>query len=89
MPVPSLSRTSHHLAFGPLHLAHALRKLDRTKEARDALLPVADKFPDEWRIPYRLACCYSQLRRFEGAEAWFKRARAADEDTNCCDMLSV
>ena len=36
--------------FSPLHLAHALRKLDRTKEARNAFLPVADKFPDEWRI---------------------------------------
>lgn len=81
MPVPWLSRTSHHLAFGPLHLAHALRKLDRTKEARDALLPAADKFPDEWRIAYKLACYCSWLREFDDAQEWFKNAMANDEDT--------
>ena len=67
--------------FGPLHLAHALRKLDRIMEARDTLLPVAEKFPDEWRISYRLACCYSQLRRYKQAEMWFKKAVAIDEHT--------
>jgi tetratricopeptide (TPR) repeat protein len=67
-------------SFGPLHLAHALRKLDRTREARDALLPVADKFPDEWHIPYQLACYYSWLREFDDAQEWFKRAMAIEED---------
>ena len=51
-----LCRMLPESSFGPLHLAHALRKLDRTKEARDTLLPVADKFPDEWRIPFQLGC---------------------------------
>lgn len=36
------------------------------------LLPVADRFPKVWTIPYNLACYCSQLRRFEEAGAWLK-----------------
>ncbi len=61
-------------SFGPLHLAHALRKLDRTTSARDALLPVADKFPDEWRIPFQLACYCCQLGDRKQAWQWLERA---------------
>ncbi len=61
-------------AFGPLHLAHALRKLDRTKEALDALLPVADKFLDEWRIAYQLACYSCKLGELKEAMGWLEAA---------------
>lgn len=61
-------------AFGPLHLAHALRKLGRAKEARDALLPVADKFPDEWRIPYDLACSCCKAGDLKEVMRWIERA---------------
>lgn len=61
-------------AFGPLHLAHALRKLDRSREARDALLPIADKFPDDWRIPFQLACYYCKMGELKEVMCWVERA---------------
>jgi hypothetical protein len=61
-------------AFGPLHLAHALRKLDRPKETRDTLLPVADKFPTEWRIPYQLSCYTCRLGDLKEAYEWMEKA---------------
>lgn len=61
-------------AFGPLHLAHALRKLDRTAEARDALVPIADRFPAEWRIPFQLACYYCKLGMKKEAMHWLELA---------------
>jgi tetratricopeptide (TPR) repeat protein len=39
-----------------LHRAFALHGLKRTQEALDQLLPVADRFPKVWTIPYNLAC---------------------------------
>lgn len=48
-------------AFGHLRLAYALHELKRTQEAWHTLLPIADKFPDEWVIPYNLACYACQL----------------------------
>jgi hypothetical protein len=69
-----LCRMMPDSSFGPIHLAHALRKLDRTKEARDALLPVADKFPDEWRIPFQLGCYWCKLGDRKEAFQWVKRA---------------
>lgn len=57
-------------AFGPLHLAHALRKLDRTAEARDALLPIADQFAMEWRIWFQLACYCCKLGQKKDALQW-------------------
>jgi hypothetical protein len=61
-------------SFGPIHLAYALRKLDRTDQARNALLPMADKFPDEWRVPYLLACYCCKLGEMKPALAWLERA---------------
>jgi len=60
--------------FGPLHLAHALRKLDRAKDARDALLPVADKFPDDWRVPFQLACYCCKMGELKDVMCWVERA---------------
>ncbi len=77
----ALCRMLPESAFGPLHLAHALRKLDRPAEARDVLLPVADKFQKEWSIPFQLACCFAQLGRLEDCESWLKQAIAIDEDS--------
>lgn len=70
----ALCRLLPESAFGPLHLAHALRKQNRTSDARHALLPVADKFPDEWRISYQLACYYCQLGELKAAMEWLERA---------------
>jgi len=61
-------------AFGPLHLAHALRKLDRATEARDALLPIADKFPEDWRIPFQIACYCCKAGELKAVMIWLSRA---------------
>jgi hypothetical protein len=37
-------------------------------------LPIADKFPDLWVIPYNLACYTCQLGRLDEARLWFDRA---------------
>jgi len=59
---------------GFLQLADALRRLDCTKEALKALLPVADKFPDEWRIAYQLACYCCRVGDRKRAWQWLTRA---------------
>ena len=38
-----------------IHRSFALHELKRTQEAFDQLLPVADRFPQVWTIPYNLA----------------------------------
>ncbi len=59
----------------------ALHALNRTQDAYDNLLLVAEEYPESWVIPYNLACYCSVLRRFERAQYWFKRAMAIDEKT--------
>ena len=61
-------------SFGPVHLAHALRKLNRPSEGRDALIPISDKFPDDWKIPFHLACCYCQMGQLKESLDWLTRA---------------
>lgn len=61
-------------SFGTLPLAHALRKLDRITEAKHARLPIADQFPDEWRIPYCLACYCCRLGERQASLRWLERA---------------
>jgi tetratricopeptide (TPR) repeat protein len=38
-----------------------LRELGRVREAREKLLPAAEKFPTFWMVPYNLACCACRL----------------------------
>lgn len=65
-------------ATGWLHQAYALRRIrgGGVEQAREALLPVCEKFPDEVTIPYNLACYACQLHRLEEARTWLKRAVA-------------
>lgn len=66
---------------GWIHRSFALHELKRTEEAFENLLPVADKFPDSWTIPYNLACYLAQLHRIDEAQVWFKKAMTIDEKT--------
>ena len=63
-------------ASGWLHQAYALRRVDGggVKAALDALLPAADQFPGEEVIPYNIACYTCQLRQFDLARIWLRRA---------------
>jgi hypothetical protein len=63
-------------SFGHIRLAFALHELKRTREAMDALLAVADKFPEQWEIPYNLACYSCQLDDMIAARDWLAKAFA-------------
>ena len=60
--------------FGFVHLAYALHEMKRTQEAQDVLLPVLDKFRDEFIIRYNLACYACQLGDGEGAWRWLEKS---------------
>lgn len=64
-----------------VHRSFALHALKHTQVAFDQLLPVTDKFPKVWTIPYNLACYCAQLGRLDECQAWFKKAMAIDEHT--------
>jgi tetratricopeptide (TPR) repeat protein len=68
-------------AEGWIHRSFALHELKRTQEAFDQLLPVVDRFPKVWTIPYNLACYCAQLGRLDQCEEWFRKAMAIDERT--------
>ncbi len=59
---------------GALHLAGALRKLDRISEAHEVLERVADDFPKDWRICFELACCCCRLGDKRKALWWLENA---------------
>lgn len=63
-------------ANGWLHRAYALRRArgGGLAQAQAALLPAADKFPDESVIPYNLSCYACQMAQIEEARAWLQRA---------------
>lgn len=63
-------------SVGFIHLAYSLHEMKRTKEALHTLLPVAEKFRDEWVIPYNLACYSCQLGDLNEALRWLERAFA-------------
>ena len=64
-------------AFGFVQLAYALYELKRIKEAREVLLLIVDKFPDDCLIRYNLACYEGQLGNLVEARDWLLRAFAS------------
>lgn len=63
-------------AGGWLHRAYALRRSSQGGliMAWGALLPAAQKFPNEPVIAYNLSCYACQLKFLEKARDWFKQA---------------
>jgi tetratricopeptide (TPR) repeat protein len=68
-------------SFGWIRRSFALHELKKTKEALEKLLPVADRFPKLWLVPYNLACYCAQLGRLDECQEWFKKAMVIDEQT--------
>ncbi len=60
--------------FGWMHLACALHEMKRTKEARNVLLPVVGRFPEEHMMRYRLACYSCRLGYLKAAWKWLEKA---------------
>ena len=65
-------------ASGWLHQAYALRRVPDggVAKAWEALLPASDKFPKEAVIPYNLSCYACQMKQFDAARLWLRRAVA-------------
>ena len=60
--------------LGWVHRSYALHELKRSAEARDNLLRVVDKFPEDPIMRYNLACYECQLGRLEQAKNWLGKA---------------
>jgi predicted Zn-dependent protease len=75
--------------FGHVRLAYALHEMKRTKEAWDTLLPVADKFPSEWVIPYNLACYAAQLGDLIAARDWLAQSFKLAEDPKQAKLVAL
>jgi predicted Zn-dependent protease len=61
-------------SWGHIHFAYSLHELKRTQEARAVLLPVADKFADQYIIQYNLACYCCQLGELKDGLRWLGKA---------------
>jgi tetratricopeptide (TPR) repeat protein len=74
----ALVKTAPEDATGWLHQAYALRRVPDggVKQAWEALMPAARKFPKEPTVPYNLACYACQMRQLDEARLWIKRALA-------------
>jgi tetratricopeptide (TPR) repeat protein len=59
--------------WGHFHLAYALHELKKTREAYDCLIPVIDKFPNEWLMLFNLACYSCRLGKLEEAMQWLEK----------------
>jgi hypothetical protein len=55
-------------------LAYALHRAERTEEAQEVLLPIVDRFPDNYLIRYELACYACRLGELTEARDWLLRA---------------
>jgi predicted Zn-dependent protease len=60
--------------FGWINWAYSLYELERTSEAREVLLPAADRFPGDYLIRYSLACYACQLGNLGEAREWLAQA---------------
>ena len=62
------------LPLGWVHRSYCLHELKRSEEARDNLLRVVEKFPEDPIMRYNLACYECQLGRLEQGRDWLKMA---------------
>ena len=72
--------------LGWVHRSYCLHELKRTEEARDNLLRVVDKFPDDPIMRYNLACYHCRLGRLDQARIWLRKAFAIADKAKLKDM---
>jgi Flp pilus assembly protein TadD len=63
---------------GWIHCSFALHELKRTAEAREKLLAVVARFPQDGTMRYNLACYECRLGDLAAARRWLELAFAAD-----------
>ncbi|HYT60768.1 MAG TPA: hypothetical protein VEL06_11395 [Haliangiales bacterium] len=69
-----LIEVAPHSPAGWINQSYSLHEMKLTREARNQLLPVAEKFCADGTIPYNLACYACQLGDLEEARQWLARA---------------
>ncbi len=72
----TLLHTAPKRSSGWLHRAYAVRRAPEgtVQKASEALLPAAEKFPQDPIIPYNLACYACQMQQLDSAMSWLKKA---------------
>lgn len=70
----ALIQTAPDSPHGWVHRSYCLHELKRTAEARDNLLRVVDKFPEDAIMRYNMACYECQLGRLPEARQWLRKA---------------
>ena len=75
----SLSQNVPDASFGFVHMAVALHEMKRTEEARNVLLPVLNKFRDNYMMRYNLACYSCRMGKLKEASKWLKEAIDLDK----------
>ena len=87
----AMTKLAPSLPQGWLHLAYSVRRIEGggVQAAWSILLPVAEKFPTVWNIPYNLACYAAQLHRLNGARDWIKRAIYIAKKIGCFNEVRL
>jgi predicted Zn-dependent protease len=62
------------LPLGWVHRSYCLHEMKKAEEARDNLLRVVEKFPEDPIMRYNLACYECQLGRLKQAKDWLEKA---------------
>tara|TARA_Y100001934_G_scaffold74189_1_gene92193 strand:+ start:554 stop:1138 length:585 start_codon:yes stop_codon:yes gene_type:complete len=73
-----------------LHLAYATRRVEEggLDQALEVLSSVKDEFPQEWIIPYNIACYLCQMENLPDAKANLSRAMVIDGNKTRATALS-
>jgi hypothetical protein len=87
----AMTKLAPSLPQGWLHLAYSVRRAKDggVQAAWSILLPVAEKFPMAFEIPYNLACYAAQLHRLDGARDWIKRTIYIAEKVGCFNEVRL
>jgi len=75
--------------LGWIHRSYALHELQRTAEARDNLLAVVDRFPQDVVLRYNLACYECQLDQAKAAMQWLGQAIALAKDGDAVKLMAL
>lgn len=83
-----LVRVAPGKAGGWLHRAYALRRAPGggLPQAWEALLPAAEKFPQQLLIAFNLACYACQMQDYDEARRWLKRASEISDTAKVKEM---
>ncbi len=84
-----MTRQAPDSPFGWIHLAYSLHELRRTQEAYGSLKPILERFPDDWLVPYNMACYACQLGNLLEARHWLELACERGDRNEIVQMVRI